>query len=89
MIDIRTNRRLCNAFIWFTAACALVILMTSCSPYEVQFHDGTAPTAAPSMTATADLLKNLQEVTPAPYWQLAAQGWEHIAAVIDGGKIGH
>jgi uncharacterized protein YgiM (DUF1202 family) len=64
MIDIRTNKKLCSAFIWFTAACALVILMTSCSPYAATEQLFSTPTPAPSMTA--EKVTTLLPSTPAP-----------------------
>jgi hypothetical protein len=83
------ERRIVYGALWLFVACVIVIALTSCSPYAVQ----TSPmgeltaTAAPSVTATR---YSLLQVTPLPYWQLAAQGWEHIAAaIISGGKIGH
>jgi uncharacterized protein YgiM (DUF1202 family) len=45
------EEKIFNVCIWSIALCALVILMTSCSPFD-NLQIGT-PTPAPSMTATA------------------------------------
>jgi hypothetical protein len=81
------ERRIVYGALWLFVACVIVILLTSCSPFtSVNFSEVTA---TPTMTATATAVNHGLQ-TPAPYWQLAAQGWEHItAAVISGGKIGH
>lgn len=63
MIDIQTNKRLCNLFLWLMAGLVLVIILTSCSPLDgLQIASPTA-TAAPTGTQAPQIQPS---PTPSP-----------------------
>jgi hypothetical protein len=79
----RTERRIISAVLYFVAACALVIVLTSCSPYAVDYSQAgnNTPTAAPSMTATVSATP-----TPLPAWWMYSAGALLRPAQVDGRK---
>ncbi len=73
MIDIQTNKRLCNFFLWLMAGLVLVIILTSCSPYQgLQIASPTA-TADPTRPAQ---IRPSPSPTPSPITCTVTTGYQ-------------
>lgn len=62
------NRKICNAVLWLFAGLVIVIVLTSCSPYQgANLHLETPTPAQPVSSVTASpQIANLQFETPTP-----------------------
>jgi SH3-like domain-containing protein len=65
MTTIPENRKLMYFVMYFLAACIVLALLTSCSPYAAMSEISDTATATASMTATV-LHPNLGNSTPPP-----------------------
>lgn len=62
MQNPETERRLISGALWFIAACVILAILTSCSPYE----DLQLRTPTPATTGTAQL-SQVATIEPTPY----------------------
>jgi hypothetical protein len=88
MLPPVAERKIINWIIWAVIGLTLIaFVLSACSPYAAMLPMGDTPTA--TATAQASPMGELT-ATPAPYWQLAAQGWQHFSgAIVNAAKIGH